>query len=162
MAMRFTKVYQVRKALPQPWDGERPNDTVLGLCACVRKEMRGSWPLSPAKWDLGGRDPVSFRLDTNTPMCSWEVENLSRVEVLAWCPCPAAITPASKGAGSGVWRWTSWLISAPAGPTTLLPCLLILAHARLRQASPVHRNAVSTSWAKAVHLTSPLDALVNS
>lgn len=86
IAMRFTKVYQVRKALAQPWDGERPNDTVLGLCAYVRKEMRGSWPLSPAKWDLRGRDPVSFRLDTNSPMCvekihaSWKVENLSKEE----------------------------------------------------------------------------------
>lgn len=27
----------------------------------ARERWRGSWPLSPAKWDLGERDPVSFR-----------------------------------------------------------------------------------------------------
>lgn len=31
--------------------------------------MKGSWPLSPAKWDLGERDPVSFRPDASFPLC---------------------------------------------------------------------------------------------
>lgn len=65
----FTKLQQGKPRHHSKRDGERPNDTVLGLCACVREEMKGSWPLSPAKRDLGGRDPVSFRPDASIPMC---------------------------------------------------------------------------------------------
>lgn len=50
-------------------DGQRPSDTVLGTSHVWGRRWKSIWPLSPAKTDLGERDPVSSRPEANIPMC---------------------------------------------------------------------------------------------